>query len=279
MAALIKLASDRGVNLVEIIFWRQLTSIPLMLCWVMATGGLAMLATKRASAHAVRALYGFVGMLCGFGSVMMLPLAEATTLSFTAPLFATILSIILLRDAVGIWRWGAVLAGFAGILIIAQPGSGNLPLLGAAIGLTGAFFVALISIQVADLNRTDRAEGIVFWFSVASTLLALPAMPFFMQPHGQTDILLLLGIGIVGTVGQLLITLALRFGRVASVIVMDYTALFWATLYGWFIWGTLPGPWTWVGAPLIVGAGLLITWRETVLARRDPSDPHPATGT
>ena len=169
MSALIKLASERGIHLLEIMFWRQFLTIPIALAWVMATSGLAALATKRPGTHFLRGLYGTVGMVLNFGAVILLPLAEATTINFTVPIWAVLLSILLLKEKVGLWRWSAVLLGFAGILVIAQPGGGHFPLNGALVALGGAFMIALISIQIADLNRTEQPLTIVFYFACVTT--------------------------------------------------------------------------------------------------------------
>ncbi|WP_231638926.1 DMT family transporter [Aurantiacibacter marinus] len=279
MAAFIKLASDSGIHLAELIFWRQFTSLPILLVWAMLAGGLGTLKTQRPGAHAMRAGYGIVGMILNFGGVILLPLAEATTFGFTGPLFATILSVVILRETVGVWRWSAVLAGFAGVVIIAQPGGGNIPLFGAGVALGGAFMIALISIQIRDLSRTDRPTTIVFWFSMATVLLTLPIMPFVHEPLSSHQWLLLLGIGLAGTWGQVLITMALRFGEVSSVIVMDYSSLIWATLLGWLIFSTLPTTATWFGAPLVIAAGIIITWRERVLRKQRFAAQVQAAGT
>ena len=156
MAMLIKLANGHGIAFFEILFWRQFISVPLVMCWALASGGLATLKTNRPWIHARRAAYGTIGMVLNFGAVILLPLAEATTMAFTVPIWALILAVLLLKERVGPWRWSAVLLGFAGVLLIAQPGSGDIPLHGAAVALGGAFMVALISIQVADLGRTER---------------------------------------------------------------------------------------------------------------------------
>ena len=267
MAMLIKLAFEHDIEFMEILFWRQFLSIPLVLGWAFCTTGLGILATKRLGTHARRAVYGMVGMVCNFGAVILLPLAEATTFGFTAAIWAVILSVLLLKDTVGIYRWAAVLLGFAGVVIIAQPGSGHFPLYGALVALGGAFMVALISIQVADLGRTEKSLTIVFWFAALSSPVLALALPFTFQPHDTEGWLLLLAIGLFGTLGQLMLTAALRFGAVASVIVMDYSMLFWATLYGWLIWDQFPPTSTWLGAPLIIGAGLVIAWRERRLHR------------
>ncbi|MBN9506202.1 MAG: DMT family transporter [Altererythrobacter sp.] len=279
MSALIKLASQRGIHLLEIMFWRQAITIPIALAWVMATGGIGMLATKRPGTHLIRGLYGTIGMVLNFGAVILLPLAEATTMSFTAPIWAVILSTLLLKEKVGIWRWSAVALGFVGVLVIAQPGGGHIPLFGALVGIGGAFMVALISIQIADLNRTDQPLTIVFYFALFSAPLTAIALPFVATTHDWHGGLLLLGIGLAGSAGQLLLTAALRFGKVASVIVMDYSALFWATLYGSLLFGVLPPASTWLGVPLIVAAGLVIAWREHRLTRPTDRDVARAEGT
>lgn len=268
MAALIKHAEMGGIHLVEILFWRQFLSIPILLAWVLVTrAGVAVLATQRPGAHARRALYGLAGMVLNFGAIVLLPLAEATTMNFTAPIWAVILSVLILKDRPGVWRWSSVLAGFAGVLLIARPGSGTIPLEGAAVALGGAFMIALISIQVADLGRTERPLTIVFWFAAITAPICALGLPFVGTVHDSEQWLLLAAIGVTGTIGQLLLTASLRFGEVASVIVMDYSALFWATLYGALLFGALPAAGTWIGAPLIVAAGLIITWREHRLAR------------
>jgi len=279
MTALIKLASEQGIHLFEIMFWRQFITIPIALAWVMATSGIGALATKRPGTHLVRGIYGTIGMVLNFGAVILLPLAEATTMNFTAPIWAVILSTILLKEKVRLWRWSAVALGFAGVLVIAQPGGGHFPVYGALVGLGAAFMVALISIQIADLNRTDKPLTIVFYFAMFSAPLTAITLPFVATAHDSHEWLLLLGIGLAGAAGQLLLTAALRFGAVASVIVMDYSALFWATLYGWFLFGALPPASTWLGVPLIVVAGLVIAWREHRLTRPDERDVARAEGT
>ncbi len=279
MSALIKLASQRGIHLLEIMFWRQAVAVSIMLAWVIPARGLRSLSTRRPGTHLRRAIYGTIGMLCNFGAVILLPLAEATTMAFTAPIWAVILSTLLLRQKVGAWRWSAVLFGFAGVLLIAQPGSGQIPLFGAGVALSGAFMVALISIQIADLNRTDKPLTIVFYFALFSAPITALALPFVMTRHDAADWALLFAIGAFGVLGQLLLTAALRFGAVASVIVMDYSQLFWATLYGWLLFTALPPASTWLGAPLIIAAGLVIAWREHRLSRPTLRDVARAEGT
>ena len=265
---LVKLAARSGVALPEIMFWRQAVSLPLLLIWLGARGSLSSLATRRLGSHARRALTGMFGMMCNFGSAILLPLAVSTILGFTTPLFAVILTVLVLREGVGRWRWLAVLLGFAGVLAIARPGAIPVSPLGATAGLASGFMIAVISLQIRDLGRTEPPTATVFYFALFGTAMMAPLLPFFITHHTGQQWLMLLAMGTAGTVGQLLLTAALRYGTVASVVVMDYTALIWTTLFGWRVFAQLPPATTWLGAPLIVAAGLVITWREHRLMKR-----------
>lgn len=264
----VKYTVDSGVAFAEALFWRQVATVPILLGWLALRGEVSRLKTRRLPAHFRRALMGTVGMGFTFGAPVLLPLAEATTLGFTTPIFAVIFSALLLGEKVGPYRWVAVVLGFAGVLVIARP-DGNLPLVGSLVGLGAGVMVALISIQVRDLTRTDEPLSIVFWFAALSTPVLALGLPFVAAAHTPQQWVLLGALGILGCVGQLLLTASLRFGQVSSVIVMDYTALAWATFYGWTIWGEVPRGATWLGAPLILAAGLVIVWREHRLGRAE----------
>ncbi len=267
MLVFVKLLGESGVHLLEILFWRQVVTIPVLGAWFYFSGRMLLLKTDRLALHGKRAAFGIVGMVLNFGGVLLLPLAEATTFNFTSAIWAVILSAILLREQVGPYRWAAVMLGFAGVIVIAQPGGGNIPLLGALVSLSAAFMIALISIQIRDLGKTENPLTIVFYFSAFTTPILLLAMPFVAQGHTSYQWALLCGLALFGILGQFLLTAALRYGAVASVIVMDYSALIWATLFGYAIFDQLPPAATWIGAPLIIAAGITIAWREHHLAK------------
>jgi drug/metabolite transporter (DMT)-like permease len=267
---LVKFTVDTGVRFAELLFWRQVPTVVLILGWLALREEVSRLRTRRLPAHFRRALLGMTGMFFTFGAPVLLPLAEATALGFTTPVFGVILSALLLKEKVGPVRWLAVALGFAGVVIIAQPGQATIPPFGAFVGLGAGFMVALISIQVRDLSRTDESLSIVFWFAALSSPILALGLPFTMTQHSAWQWFLLLSCGVLGCVGQLLLTAALRYGQVASVIVMDYSSLIWATLYGWLIWDDLPAPATWLGAPAIIAAGAVIAWREYLHHRRAP---------
>jgi drug/metabolite transporter (DMT)-like permease len=270
MGMLVKLAGTRGAHLVELIFWRQLLTFILLGAGMALAGRLALLKTQRLPAHARRAGTGLIGMIFTYGAVLLLPLAEATTLGFTAPVFAVLIALVLFRERIGPYRWGAVAMGFAGVVVVMQPFGGlheGVTLAGIAVGLVAPFMVALISFQLQDLNTTENPWSIVFWFAALTTPVAALALPFVAAAHDPLTWALILGMGVVGAAAQMLLTTSLRFGSAAVILLMDYTALLWASFYGYFIFDRAAPASLWLGAPLIIGAGLLIAWRERQLAK------------
>lgn len=269
MAMLVKLAGTRGVHLFELMFWRQAMTFPLVLAIMAAGGRLAQLRTQRPGAHLRRSVYGITGMAFVYGAVFLLPLAEATTISFTTPLFATLIAALLFKERVGLYRWSAVALGFAGVVIVLQPGGSVQAIdpLGVLVGLIAAFLVALISYQIQDLNRTESPWAIVAWFTGLTAPLMALALPFVGAPHDGATWAIIAATGLAGATAQILLTSSLRYGSAATIIVMDYTSLLWATFYGWQVFDRLPPTSLAFGAPLILAAGLVITWREHRLGK------------
>lgn len=270
MFVVVKVVAERGVHIAESLFWRQAFALPFVFFWAMTHGGLAALKTGRIAAHGRRAAMGIVGMGLNFGGVILLPLAEATTISLSVPIFATIFAALLLGEPTGRARWSAVVVGFVGVLIVLQPGGmgvfGGSHMTGALVALSGAIMTALITIAVRDLGRTENTVAIVFWFSLLSLIPLGIALPFVWVPHSPADWGLLVLLGLSGAVVQMCLTGALRLAPVSVVIPMDYSSLLWSVAFGWWFFGTLPAATTWIGAPVIIGSGLFIAWREHVKA-------------
>ncbi|MEO0589165.1 MAG: DMT family transporter [Pseudomonadota bacterium] len=270
MGMLVKLAGEHGAHLVELIFWRQAVTFVLIGGGMLALGQTALIKTKRLKSHGARAAMGVMGMLFTYGAVLLLPLAEATTLGFTAPFFAVLLAVILFGERVGLYRTLAVALGFGGVLIVMQPGqsAADVSLWGVVVALVAAFMVALISFQIQDLNKTENPWGIVFWFTALSLPVLIVAVPFFWAEHSVWTWSLIFATALTGGVVQILLTTSLRFGSAAVILLMDYTALLWATWYGYAIFDRAAPATLALGAPLIIGAGALIAYRERLLARK-----------
>lgn len=269
MNAAIKLAEQAGASVVEILFFRQFGAALLVTGVILAGPGLSAVATQRLPAHVLRAIVGLSAMAMTFNGIVALPLAEATTIGFTVPIFATILGAAVLREPTGVWRWGAVLVGFAGVLIVAQPGGDHFPLRGAAFALAGAFGTACVTILLRQIGKTEAALTTVFWFSVLSLV---PLSIFYApiaQAHSTTGWAALAAVGTLGGCAQIAMTNSLRLGPVSVVVPMDYSSLLWATLLGWLLFGSLPAAATWIGAPVIIASGLVIVWREAVRRRQE----------
>lgn len=274
MAAMIKLGDQHGIALPELAFYRFAFGLPPLLIWMAMTGSFGAWRTERPLAHLGRGLLGLSTMVLAFAAVTLLPLAEAATIGFVAPLFSVMLSALLLGERVGRYRWSAVLIGFAGVLIVMQPGGGTLPPLGLAIALAAAFGVAAVTITIRTIGRTESTPTIVLWFTLFSMLATGVFMPAYGQWHDAEGWAILLGLGLFGGVGQLFLTSALRFAPVSVVVPFDYTQLIWAVLLGWWLWDTHPPATTWTGAAIIVGSGLYTIYREHKLGR-DRARPAP----
>ena len=267
MFALVKLAASRGVHLVETLFYRQIGSAMCAVGLVASGPGFASLRTKRVGAHIVRMGFGMTAMALNFLAMIMLPLAEATAIGFSVPIFSTILAAILLAEPTGRWRWGAVATGFVGVLVIVQPGSGEVPLAGAGVAMIAAMMTAAVTIIIRRLGATERASTTVFWFATSSLVPMGVLMLWFARSHDLGTWAIIGGMALTGGLAQLTLTGALRLAPVALVMPMDYTSLLWATLLGVWLFAELPTPWVWVGAPIIIASGLIIVWREHRLRR------------
>jgi drug/metabolite transporter (DMT)-like permease len=267
MFAMAKVAQSNEVNVVEIVFFRQAIAIAPVLALVVAGPGLASLKTSRPWLHASRTAVGTAGMMLNFLTISLLPLAETQALWFATPLFATILSAMILRETVGLHRWSAVFLGFVGVIVVIQPQSGHIPLLGATTGLVAALLTAFVTILLRQLGRTEPALTTVFWFFTMSSIPLAFLMPWFVQSHPPFVWGLMIAMGVVGGLGQVALTLSLQFAPVSTVAPVDYASLIWSTVFGVWLFAEVPTQWTWIGAPMIVASGLYIVWREHVRNR------------
>ena len=267
MFAGVKWASERGVHVVESLFWRQLGSAICAMAWVAMGPGFETLRTKRIGAHVTRMGIGLTAMFLNFLAMTLLPLAEATAIGFSVPIFSVVLAALVLGEPTGKWRWGAVVVGFLGVLVVVQPGSSHLPLEGGAVAVVAALLTAAVTIVIRRLGATEAAATTVFWFAVSSLVPLALLMPWFAEAHDPVTWAIVAGLSLAGGLAQLTLTGALRLAPVALVMPMDYTSLIWATLFGFLLFGQLPTEWTWIGAPVIIASGLVILWREHRLVR------------
>ena len=262
MAALVKWTGGRGIPVFEIIFFRNAFAFVPLGLYIWRTTGFSVLKTQRPWGHLTRSTIGLSAMVCGFSALQHLPLTEATAFNFASPLFMTALSALLLGEVVGRHRWGAVLVGFIGVLIMVRPEPGHLNVVGVSLALGGAVSAAGAMVAIRQIAATEKGATIVFYFTLAGTVLgAVGSLFHWVTPDPLTLAMLILG-GLLGGVGQLLLTEALRVAPVGVVAPFDYTQLIWATAIGFLVWGELPHPATIVGALVVAASGVYILHRE-----------------
>ncbi len=273
MAALIKLAFEAGASTPEIMFYRSALGLPPLLIWIAWQRNWQAWRSDRPGAHAARGLIGIGSMALAFSAIALLPLAEATTISFAAPLFALALSAPLLGERVGGRQWLAVAIGFTGVMIVARPG-GELPLLGTIVALGAAFGVSLVNVTLRSISRTESTQTTVLWFTLLVTIVTAMMLPWFGQWHDPLTTLLLITIGLTGGVGQIALTSSLRFAPIATLAPIDYLQLVYAVAFGWLLFDMHPALTTWAGAALIIVSVL-----STLPMRKKAEDVGPISTT
>ena len=262
LSALVKWTGSRGIPVFEIILFRNLFAFVPLGLYIWRTTGFSVLKTRRPFGHLTRSAVGLTGMVCGFSAVQHLPLTEATALQFTSPLFMTALSAMLLSEKVGRHRWAAVVVGFLGVLIMARPLPGQMNVPGVTLGVLSALGAAGAMVAIRQIADTEKGPTIVFYFTLGGAALGLVGSLFhWVTPDPQTLALLVLA-GLIGGVGQLFLTEALRQAPIGVIAPFDYTQLVWAAGLGLVIWGELPHPLTLVGAVIVAASGVYILHRE-----------------
>lgn len=267
MAAMIKLGYAHGVSTPELGFYRFLFGLPPLLAWIAWSQNWGAWRTQRPLAHVSRAAIGLTTMVLGFSALFYLPLAEATTINFAAPLFAVMLSALILKEQVGKHRWSAVLLGLLGVVIVMRPSGSDLPLIGLILAVLAALGGGLVTITIRQIGRTEGTQTTVLWFTLTSIAVLGALMPFYASRHDVTTWGILVALGLFGGFGQLFLTSSLRYAPVSVVVPFDYLQLLWAVLLGWLIFDNHPPTTTWIGAAVIIASGLYTVYREHRLGR------------
>ena len=265
MAALLKLASKHGVVAGEMLFYRAIFALPVVLVWALKTGGFSALRTHRPWAHLGRCVLGIASILCAFQALIMLPLATATTIGFTAPMFATVLSSLVLREKAGNHHWLAVILGLGGVAIIMLPGgpAGHAaPLTGVVIALLGALGTASVVTVVRQLRHSEHVAAIVFWFFVSSALVGGILLFYIGKQHDMETLAILAGAGFAAGIMQITLTESLHATPVSILAPFDYLQIVGALALGWLVFSEIPGESAILGGCFIILSGIYLLWRE-----------------
>ncbi len=226
--------------------------------------------TKRSKEHLFRCLMGLMALIAIVIALRELPLAVVVSLSYAAPLFITVLSIFLLSEKVGVFRWLAVLIGFIGVIIIAEPGFKGMNYL-YFLPLIFCIGMAFVTITIRKLSTTEPIWLISIFFTITISLAGLATIPMgWIMPNFQDFILLGL-IGVTGGSANLLLTQSYKLSEVSLVAPLKYLALIFAIIFGYLIWNEIPTIKTLIGASLVVLASLIIFRREIYHKQKIPS--------
>jgi drug/metabolite transporter (DMT)-like permease len=263
----------------EVVFLRCLFSLAPVAVIVLAQGGLRLLRTHRLKEHLARGALQFVSMMSIFTAFSIMPLADAVAIGFSSPLFLTVLSIPLLGERVGRHRWAAVLAGFAGVLLMIGAGGGfggGLASGGGALALLSAAIGASVTIAVRRMTLTEASATLVAYQTLVTTVLSAALLPFAWRSPAWPDLLMLAAAGLLAGIGQFCWTQAFRFAPAAVAAPFSYLSMIWSLVLGYVVWGDVPTVGLIGGGLVVAASGLYILYRETV--RRAQSAPVPAAG-
>lgn len=267
MYAAIKLAGEVPIG--QVVFFRGFFALIPLFVWTCTTvGPLAAIKTERPMLHVVRSVVGVSSMFTNFTALSLLPLATVTAFGFMQPIFAVVLAAFFLREHVGKWRWGAVLVGFAGVLLMIEPHGGLASLLalklskGVVYALTFSLLSAVVVVWIRQMSTSERSEAIVFYFMAACSVVGAIVMAFDHVPMTVQNVFWLVTCGLFGGTGQLLMTYSYKYGEPSLLAPFDYISMIWAMALGWFVFGEMPESTVLAGAGVVIVSGLFIFWRE-----------------
>jgi drug/metabolite transporter (DMT)-like permease len=250
----------------EVMFLRSFSSLISCAAIMLPVAGFSVLATGRPRDHVARGLSQSISQTCLVLAFSLMPLAGAIAINFSSPLFAALVSIVWLKERASFARWSALIIGFAGVLIVTNPGANSLTL-GALFALTNAVMYGTVTVAVRGMTRTESANTLVIWQLITITFFHSFLLLFGWRSPTPVDAAMLFGTGFTNAVGQWFWTQALHRAPATAVTPFYYLMLVWALVFGFVIWGDVPTVGLLVGSAIVVASGLFLFWREARLQR------------
>ncbi len=265
MSVFIRLAAQE-LHALVVVFFRNFLAVVLLLPWLIRYGK-RRLRTQRLGLLATRSLVNVFAMAAGFTALTLIPLAQATSLGFTAPLWTTLGAVLVLGEVIRARRVAALIVGFAGVLVVLRPGFESLSL-GAILALASAFLLAITTLVVKRLSATEHPEAIVAWMVILQSPLSLVPALFVWDWPSTTIWVWLFCLSGAGTLGHICWTRALTLSDVSQMQPLEFVKLPLAGLFAFVVFSELPSIWTWVGGIIIFASTGYISYREAQLARQ-----------
>lgn len=253
------------ISTFEILFLRQILGMTIMLPWL-AKVGFSALRTTRIRVHGLRAVCGYGGMLAGYYALVLIPMADTVALQFTLPIFTAILAILFLGERVGINRWGAIVVGFCGVLVIIRPGFSEVNM-GMAFALGSAALYAATDVSARSLSQTDSTPVIMFYAYILQLPLAtLPAIWTWTTPE-LAQVPAILGFVVSAMAAQWCLTRSFALAEASLVSPVLFLRLPFVAVLGYVVFGQISSFWTWFGAAIIFASTLFLAHREAAAQR------------
>jgi drug/metabolite transporter (DMT)-like permease len=252
----------------EVLFSRVFVPLIGLSLIILPSAGLAVFRTRKLKGHLLRGASQSCSQTFLMIAFSLMPLASAVAINFSAPIFATLASIIFLREAVGAARWSAILVGFFGVLVVTNPGA-NTFTIGALFALGNAIMYGTVTAGVRGLTKTESTETLTMYQMLVMSAAFALMLPFgFLMPTAvDAGWFILNGIG--NGVAQYWWTRALHLAPTSAVAPFQYFSLIWAMMLGFAVWGDLPTANLLIGGAIVAGSGLFLLWRETAKAAQD----------
>jgi drug/metabolite transporter (DMT)-like permease len=259
----------------QMVFFRSAFAIlPVVVIYAIRGELSSAVRTGRPLGQLGRGMLSVCGMFTNFSALTRLPLADATAISFASPLITVALAALILKERVRIYRWSAVLIGFAGVIVMLIPhfdvgayaeAGGTVAAVGSVFAITSAICNAGTVIQTRRLTQSETTSSIVFYFSLVCAIAGALTLPFAWHSPTGREFAALIALGILGGVAHIFLTESYRYAAASVVAPFDYTSMLWALMLGYWMFGELPDTTVYLGASIVAGAGLFVIWRERQL--------------
>jgi len=251
----------------EVAFFRSLFSLIPCYLIVLPRAGVRAFWTERPFDHLKRAVSQLCSMTAIFVAFKLMPLGGAVAISFSSPLFTTLLSFLILKERVGIHRWTALAVGFFGVLLVTRPDTGAFQW-GALFALANAVMISTVAVAIRKMSVTESTETLILYQLTLLALLTALLLPLGFAWPTPIDFVFLASAGIVNGVAQYWWTKSLHLAPASAVVPFNYLSLVWASAAGFWVWGDVPTPGLILGSAIVVASGLYIFWRETAARAR-----------
>jgi drug/metabolite transporter (DMT)-like permease len=245
----------------EVMFFRSFSSLLVCSIIVLPFTGLSVFTTQRPRDHLARGLSQSISQTFTVIALGLMPLAGAIAINFSAPLWSALLSVIWLKERAGPARWGVLLFGFCGVLIVTHPGTDSLQV-GALFALANAIMYGSVTVAVRGMTKTESSDTLLMWQMVTIAVFHAFLLVFGVKQPSPVDAAMLVASGVANAIGQYLWTRALHLAPTTAVSPFYYFLLVWAMAIGFVIWGDVPTMALILGSVIVVVSGLFLLWHE-----------------